>query len=459
MWFDNKQINQTIIHNKAPPEEPPLMAYHSIGLEMNPTKKNEKSPRLKSRIKKARKGTRKSDISLNKDDYSLSSVAQAVCHELNTKALVVAESTLNGMKTHGRHIILNLGDKPISELTIEDIDELKITLLTQGKKGKVINGCYTILRAVCAKACSSEQQKNDLMEKIKNLKVVNDDPFPFTEDEVRQLLLTDTDNEMAKDMASFAILTALRISELICTCWENIEFYTEQGIEKCRLYVDLAKPLNKYKVTKTEESERTIELSAEAAQLLRKLERLTGDKAPTVINVVQRDNITVKREKRRFVFFNEQTGHPWLNPKQFAKQFFTGFLKEAGVAHRGPNQLRHTAASIHFNNGVSVAWIAELLGHRDVSIVEKHYAKRNKVSLKKEQVKADKTVAELFKTTDENSIVVPTEIAQVKDEAESVVNDDKLFIQNLLQFARASKSDKHREQIYKIIEDTLKEGQ
>ena len=284
------------------------MACNFIGRKMNPTEKNQKSPRLKSRIQKGRKGTRKSDISLNKDDYPLSSVAQAVCHELNTKALVVAESTLNGMKTHGRHIILNLGDKPLSELTIEDIDELKITLLTQGKKGKVINGCYTILRAVCAKACSSEQQKNDLMEKIKNLKVVNDDPFPFTEDEVRQLLLTDTDNEMAKDMASFAILTALRISELICTCWENIEFYTEEGIEKCRLYVDLAKPLNKYKVTKTEESERTIELSAEAAQLLRKLERLTGDKAPTVINVVQRDNITVKREKRRFIFLMSKRG-------------------------------------------------------------------------------------------------------------------------------------------------------
>ncbi|WP_274010745.1 tyrosine-type recombinase/integrase [Vibrio parahaemolyticus] len=269
---------------------------------MNPTEKNQKSPRLKSRIQKGRKGTRKSDISLNKDDYPLSSVAQAVCHELNTKALVVAESTLNGMKTHGRHIILHLGDKPLSELTIEDIDELKITLLTQGKKGKVINGCYTILRAVCDKACSSEQQKNDLMEKIKNLKVVNDEPFPLTEDEVRQLLLTSTNLQMAKDMTVFGILSALRISELICACWENIEFYTEERIEKCRLYVDLAKPLNKYKVTKTEESERTIELSPEAAQLLRKLERLTGDKAPIAIDVVQRDNITVKREKRRFVF-------------------------------------------------------------------------------------------------------------------------------------------------------------
>ncbi len=435
------------------------MAYHSIGLEMNPTKKNEKSPRLKSRIQKARKGTRKSKVSLDKNDHKLNSVARAVCHALEINEPVVAESTFNGMKTHGRHIIRNLGEKLLSELTIEDIDNLTTTLLKQGKKGKVINGCYTILRAVCSKACSSGHQKNNLMENIVNLKVVNDDPFPLTEDEIRQLLLTATDLQMSKDMSVFGILSALRISELICSCWENIEFYTEEEIEKCRLYVDLAKPLNKYKVTKTEESERTIELSAEAAQILRKLEPLTGDKAPISIDVVQRDNITVKREKRRFVFFNEQTGHPWLNPKQFAKQFFTGFLQEAGVAHRGPNQLRHTGASIQFNRGVSVAWIAELLGHGDVSIVEKHYAKRNKVSLKKEQAKADKTVADLFKTTDENSIVVPTETAQIIDEAESVVSDDKLFIQNLLQFARASKSDKHREQIYKIIEDTLKEGQ
>ncbi|WP_237667870.1 site-specific integrase, partial [Vibrio sp. V42_P2S4T144] len=448
-----------IIHNKAPPEEPPLMAYHSIGLEMNPTKKNEKSPRLKSRIQKARKGTRKSKVSLDKNDHKLNSVARAVCHALEINEPVVAESTFNGMKTHGRHIIRNLGEKLLSELTIEDIDNLTTTLLKQGKKGKVINGCYTILRAVCSKACLSEHQKSDLMEGIKNLKVVNDDPFPLTEDEVRQLLLTDTDNEMAKDMASFAILTALRISELICTCWENIEFYTEQGIEKCRLYVDLAKPLNKYKVTKTEESERTIELSAEAAQILRKLESLTGDKDPIAIDVVQRDNITVKREKRRFVFFNEQTGHPWLNPKQFAKQFFTGFLKEAGVPHRGPNQLRHTGASIPFNRGVSVAWIAELLGHRDVSIVEKHYAKRNKVSLKKEQVKADRTIAELFKTGDSNSIFVPNDIVETKQAAQSIASDDKAFIQNLLELARVAKSDKHREQIYKIIDDTLKVGQ
>ena len=426
---------------------------------MKPEIKNKKTLRLKSRTQKVRKGTRKSAVSLTKNDHPLSSVARAVCHELNTKEPVVAESTYFGMKTHARHIIRSLGDKPVSELTIEDIDELKTTLLAEGKKGKVINGCYTILRSICAKAASSGLQSSDLMSRIKNLKVVNAEPFPFTEDEVRQLLLTDTDFDMAKDMFVFGILTALRISELICTSWENVEFYNEDGIERCRLYVDLAKPLNKYKVTKTEESERTIELSPEAAQLLRKLEEKTGGKAAISIDVVQRDNITVISEKRKFIFFNEQTGHPWLNPKQFAKQFFKDFLKDAGVRHRGPNQLRHTGASIQFNSGVSVAWIAELLGHRDVSIVEKHYAKRNKVSLKKEQAKANKTVAELFNTADESSITVPSDIVEAKHTAQPIANeDDKAFIQNLLQLARAAKSDEHREQIYTIIDQTLQGG-
>ncbi|EJI1382532.1 tyrosine-type recombinase/integrase [Vibrio alginolyticus] len=456
MWFDNKQINQTIKHNKVPTEEPPLMAYDSIGLNMNPTKKRQKSHQLKSRIQKSRKGTRNSIISLDKNHYKLNSVGRAVCHELNTKEPVVAESTFNGMKTHGRHIIKYLAGRLLSELTIEDIDNLTTSLLKQGKKGKVINGCYTLLRAVCSKAYSSGHQATDLMNNIENLKVVSDDPFPFTEDEVRNLLVTDTDFLMSKDMVAFGIVTALRISELICTSWENVEFYTEESIEKCRLYVDLAKPLNNYKVTKTEESERTIELSAEAAQILRRLEPVTGSKASISIDVVQRDNITIKREKRRFIFFNEQTGYPWLNPKQFAKQFFTAFLSNAGVAHRGPNQLRHTGASIQFNNGVSVAWIAELLGHRDVSIVEKHYAKRNKLSLKKEQAKADMTVAKLFNTRCENSIVVPK--GMTNQTSEQVADSEKKFILDLLQLARGAKNDEHREQIYKLIVKNLEGG-
>ncbi|MCV5214837.1 hypothetical protein OFC53_26710, partial [Escherichia coli] len=78
--------------------------------------------------------------------------------------------------------------------------------------------------------------------------------------------------------------------------------------------------------------------------------------------------------------------------------------------------------------------------------------------MKKEQVKADRTIAELFKTGDSNSIVVPNGIVETKQAAQSIASDDKAFIQNLLELARAAKNDEHREQIYKIIDDTLKGG-
>jgi integrase len=414
-----------------------------------------KRRKLKARTAKKRKGTRTSDVSLNVDDYEQSSVARAVCHELSTKEPILAESTFVGMKTHARHIIRHLGAKSIDQLCIEDIEILRTTLLKAGCRAKVINGCYTILRAICSKAQTSGHQKYDLMQSFKNLKVVNEEPHPLNEEEVRKLLLTETDDHVSKDMTLFGLLTALRISELICATWENVEFYVEEGAEKCRLFVDLAKPINQYKVTKTKESTRMIELSSEAAKILRRLHPITGMKAPISIDIVERDNITVRKDKRRFIFINDRTGRAWINSKQFAKQFFTKFLAKANVAHRGPNQLRHSCASVHYNSGTSVAWIADLLGHKDVSIVEQHYAKRNKVSLKKEQKKAEKTISSIFKVADDNSIKVSDQMVTLKQRSNNAKNRDNDFIKTMLELARNTNDKTHREQIIQAIAYTL----
>jgi integrase len=416
-------------------------------------KRTTKRAKFKSRAQAKRKGTRTSSVSLNTDNYEKSSIARAVCHELSMKEPILAESTFVAMKTHARHIIKHVGEKHLDALSIEDIEVFRTTLLKLGCKGKVINSCYTILRAVCAKAVSSGNQNHDVMESIKNIKIINKEPNPFDEQEIHKLLLTETDYVLAKEMTVFGLLSALRISELICVSWENVEFYTDEGIEKCRLYVDLAKPLNKYKVTKTKESTRMVELSAEAALLLRRVEPLTAKRPAISIDIVERDNITTRKEKRKFIFLNDQTDQPWINAKQFAKQFFTDFLAKANVAHRGPNQLRHSAASIHYNKGISVAWIADLLGHKDVSIVEQHYAKRNKISLKKEQKKAENTISSLFKLTDENTITVPQEIVQAKHRSENAI--DKEFIKKMLNLARSTESEEHRAQIIQVISQTL----
>ncbi|MDN3628645.1 MULTISPECIES: hypothetical protein [Vibrio] len=142
----------------------------------------------------------------------------------------------------------------------------------------------------------------------------------------------------------------------------------------------------------------------------------------------------------------DETGQVWLHPKQF----FDDFLGSDGVEHRGPS---HTCASLHYNNGVAVAWIAKLLGHRNVSIVEKHYAKFNTKSLKREQIKADNNIKQLFTQTDENSIVVEREKLKPKPKSTSTPS-----LESLMSLLKMAKTDEQRETIFAVIDIAIAEG-
>lgn len=411
-----------------------------------------KNKKLKSKLQKKRKGTRSSMVTLEPNAYKEGSLAHAVSTYLKVKKFEFAESTYQGVKTHARHIIRYAGEMPVSEMTTSTIDDFKLAMLDSGAKGKVINGCFTIFRHICRKAATDRVHSNYLMEGVKNVTVSDTTPNPFSEDEIDKLLSLENDAPMSKLMLMFGLATGLRISELIVVDWLKVRFHTEDDVEKARIYIDRAKPLNNYKITKTADSDRCIELSHEATLILRQMEQYTMHMPAIGIDVVMRDNITVKKEKFKPVFYNDQTRQPWLNPKQFAKQFFTPFLKAAGVEHRGPNQLRHTCASLHFNQGIALAWIASLLGHKSVSIVEKHYAKRIHVSLKKEQEKANQTIDRMFKSPQENSIVVPQDVIAVKQQTASIKSpSNNKDILDILQLILSEKDEHFRKKLCALM--------
>lgn len=91
------------------------------------------------------------------------------------------------------------------------------------------------------------------------------------------------------------------------------------------------------------------------------------------MDVIQRDNNTVKRENVRFVFRNGQSGEPWHASSLL--RWFTAHLKTVGVRHRGPNQCRHTFASQALSSYVPIEWVARQLGHTDTTMVKKHYGR------------------------------------------------------------------------------------
>lgn len=75
------------------------------------------------------------------------------------------------------------------------------------------------------------------------------------------------------------------------------------------------------------------------------------------------------------VFLNPHTGTPWTRVQTLADNQWPTLLKRAGVAYRGPNQCRHTYASMTIMKGENLLWLKEQMGHKTMEMLHKHYAR------------------------------------------------------------------------------------
>ena len=77
---------------------------------------------------------------------------------------------------------------------------------------------------------------------------------------------------------------------------------------------------------------------------------------------------------------------PWLwpissirpqphNPQQFSSKNWPAILKRAAVKHRSLYQCRHTFATLLLRGGADWQYIADQMGHADLTMLQKHYWK------------------------------------------------------------------------------------
>jgi integrase len=50
-------------------------------------------------------------------------------------------------------------------------------------------------------------------------------------------------------------------------------------------------------------------------------------------------------------------------------------MNHSGLAPRPPYQMRHTYASLSLAAGADIYWVSEQMGHKDISVTLKHYAR------------------------------------------------------------------------------------
>lgn len=185
--------------------------------------------------------------------------------------------------------------------------------------------------------------------KIKKPERVQDDPIDPFEPKEFALIVEHSPPELA-DMFTFWVWTGLRVEEIIAIIWDDVDLL--RGVVR----ITKAVRDGRLKAPKTKAGRREVSLQEEAAAALKR------QKARTYL-------------AGKHVWLHINTREPWLGDESIRRPHWTRILKLAGVRYRYPYQLRHTFASWMVSCGENPQWVAKQMGHKDWSVIVKHYAR------------------------------------------------------------------------------------
>jgi integrase len=194
----------------------------------------------------------------------------------------------------------------------------------------------------------------------------------FTKKELTSLLNV-VHVPQTKSMIEFLVWTGLRPGEMKALAWEDvfIDEHKQTGYLKINCNLDRKGNLKK---PKTRAGTRKVELLPTTVKLLTS-QKEQSFHLPTINEVMHLKHRKTKVISRRRVFLsrdNKPFKRPELTnaPKQWAN-----WLKEAGLAHRPPYQLRHTYASRMLKAGANHLWLTKQMGHADWGMIRIIYGK------------------------------------------------------------------------------------
>lgn len=288
---------------------------------------------------------------------------------LQVKARSVAPSTIAGYRRHvENHIRPKWGNRQadkIDSIHVEDWIAAELSSLSN----KTIKEIVSLLNQTYSLYRKRNKVAFNPVEGVKVSLPDDDDPDPFTRDEINAIISTPTHRLGDINMAEVAIWTGPRPSEILALGWDDVD------LENATAFMRRAVVLKGYKATKTKRSKRQVDLLSPALAALKRQHKITGELPPIEISVLQRDNRTLRKEMFRPVFINQRTGEPYLDVKRYRQSFWQRHLKKAEVRYRGFSNCRHTFASQALTAELETSWIIDQLGHTTEAMIRRKYSK------------------------------------------------------------------------------------
>ena len=182
-------------------------------------------------------------------------------------------------------------------------------------------------------------------DKVKRLRVPKIDVFPLTLEDIR--LILDTVRPDFRNYYAVRFFTDMRTGEVDGLQWRYVDF------DRRLILVRETLVRGRLEYTKTDGSQRDIQMSSPVNEALRAQHGITGE--------------------GRFVFCTD-TGAP-LNHNNVTKRIWYPILRHLGLEKRRPYQTRHTAATLWLAAGESPEWIARQLGHTSTEMLFRRYSR------------------------------------------------------------------------------------
>ncbi len=258
-----------------------------------------------------------------------------------SKSNILAASTISLYKLAFDHFIRLIGDKPLSSITRFECDKFINDLIADMGKSKVnnrskntVNIYFRNMRAAFNLAVEYGMVTSNPFKSMKELPTPENARPRISYEELEELFKV-IDNELMLRIAKFAILTGMRLGEIIHLQWEDIDFTYK-----------IIHVKNKSGHSTKSRKDRKIPLT---------------DQIHNIIRVPQSGKILDMEAKEHYVFGKE-------NGERYSKGYishkFKGYVRKAKINDKICfHSNRHTTGTILAKSNLPLKLLQSLLGH------------------------------------------------------------------------------------------------
>lgn len=238
-------------------------------------------------------------------------------------------------------IIPYFGNTKLINLTKVNVESFRNSLIDKKLSNASINKYVTLLGSIIERQIENGAIFQNVVKKVKNLPNNSKELRALTRSEINKVLKTC--KEIKPDfypMLYTFIKGGLRRGEAIALMWENVNF------EKNEIYIKYSESLGELDTPKSKKSYRTIQISKTLRKILIEQKLKTGN--------------------GKFVFPNSIGG--MYSGNNIYHRYIVPIVKASGIGHFKCHDLRHTYGSHLVENGTSIKFVQNQMGHASAKI-------------------------------------------------------------------------------------------